>query len=86
MKRLLLPIIAALMILSGCNKSNQFKVKLNLDNSDGQTVILIKSLDGKKPIILDTVIMADNKAEFIVEKDNPQAAMSRTLTTNINSI
>lgn len=73
MKRLLLPIIAALMILSGCNKSNQFKVKLNLDNSDGQTVILIKSLDGKKPIILDTVIMADNKAEFIVEKDNPQA-------------
>ena len=73
MKKLLLPIVAALIILTGCNKSNQFKVKLNLDNSDGQTVILIKSLDGKKPIILDTVVMADNKAVFTVEKDNPQA-------------
>ena len=73
MKKLLLSIVVALLILSSCNKTNQFKVTLNLDNSDNQTVILVKSLDGKKPIILDTVIMADNKAEFIVEKDNPQA-------------
>ena len=73
MKKLLLPIVAALLILCGCNKSNQFKVKLNLDNSDGQTVVLIKSLDGKKPIILDTVVMADNKAVFTVDKDDPQA-------------
>ena len=73
MKKLLLPIIAALMILSGCNKTKQFKVNLNLDNSDGQTVVLIKSLDGQKPIILDTVVMADNKAVFTVDKDEPQA-------------
>ena len=73
MKKLLLSIVAALIILTGCNKTNQFKVTLNLDNSDGETVILIKSLDGKKPIILDTVVMADNKAVFTVDKDDPQA-------------
>ena len=73
MKKLLLPIVAVLLVLSGCNKTKQFKVNLNLDNSDGQTVVLIKSIDGNKPIILDTVVMADNKAVFTVDKDNPQA-------------
>ena len=73
MKKLLLSIVAALLIFSGCNKANQFKIKLNLANSDDETVVLIKSLDGKKPIILDTVVMADNKAVFTVENDDPQA-------------
>ena len=73
MKKLLLSIVAVLLILCGCNKTKQFKVNLNLDNSDGQTVVLIKSLDGKKTIILDTVVMADNKAVFTVDKDDPQA-------------
>ena len=73
MKKLLLPIVAALLIFSGCNKANQFKIKLNLANSDDETVVLIKSLDGNKPIILDTVVMADNKAVFTVENDDPQA-------------
>lgn len=73
MKKLLLSLVAGLLILSGCNKSDQFKIKLNLDNSDGETVILVKSLDGKKPIILDTVTMTDNKAVFTVDKDDPQA-------------
>ena len=73
MKKLLLSIVAALLIFSGCNKANQFKIKLNLANSDDETVVLIKSLDGKKPIILDTVVMADNKSVFNVENDDPQA-------------
>ena len=73
MKKLLLPIIAALLIFSSCNKSNQFKVNLNLDNADNQTVILIKSLDGKKPIIMDTAVFTDNKAVFTVDNDDPQA-------------
>ena len=73
MKKLLLSIVAALIIFSGCNKSNQFKVQLNIENADGQTVILIKSLDGKKPIIMDTAVFADNKAVFTVENDDPQA-------------
>jgi len=73
MKKLLLSLVAALLILSGCNNTKQFKINLNLDNSDGETVILVKSLDGKKPIILDTVTMTDNKAVFTVDKDDPQA-------------
>lgn len=73
MKKLLLSIVAALLILSSCNKSNQFKVKLNLDNSDGQTAYLIKTLDGKKPIVMDTIVFADNKAEVTLDYDDPQA-------------
>jgi len=73
MKKLLLSIVAALLIFSGCNKSNQFKVKLNLDNSDGQTAYLIKTLDGKKPIVMDTIVFADNKAEVTLDYDDPQA-------------
>lgn len=73
MKKLLLSIVAALIIFSGCNKTKQFKVTLNLDHSDGQTVVLIKSLDGKKPIIMDTAVFADNKAVLTVDNDDPQA-------------
>ena len=73
MRKLLFSIVAALLIISGCNKSDQFKINLNLDNSDGQTVVLVKSLDGKKPIIMDTAVLADNKAVFTVENDDPQA-------------
>ena len=65
--------MAAMIILTGCNKTKQFKVNLNLENADGQTVILVKSLDGKKPIIIDTAVFADNKAVFTVENDDPQA-------------
>ena len=73
MKKLLLPIIAALMILSGCNKSNQFKIKLNIDNADGQTVVLVKSLDGKKPIPIDTAVFSGNNAVLTADFDEPQA-------------
>lgn len=73
MKKLLLSLVAGLLILSSCNKTNQFKVKLNLENADNQTVILVKSLDGQKPIIMDTAVFADNKAVFTVENDQPQA-------------
>lgn len=73
MKKLLLPIVAALLILCGCNKTKQFKINLNIENSDDQTVVLVKSVDGKKPIIMDTAVFADNKVVFTVENDDPQA-------------
>lgn len=73
MKKLLLLLVAGVLILSSCNKANQFKVKINLENADNQTVILVKSLDGQKPIIMDTAVFADNKAVFTVENDQPQA-------------
>ena len=72
MKKLLFPIVAALLILSGCNKTKQFKINLNIDNSDGQTVVLVKSIDGKKPIPIDTAVFADNKAMLIADCAEPQ--------------
>ena len=71
MKKLLLSLFAALIILSGCNKENQFKVMVNLANSDGEQAFLIKILDGQTPIILDTAVFADNKAVFNVDFDDP---------------
>lgn len=73
MKKLLLSIVAALIVFSGCNKSNQFKVQLNIENADGQTVVLIKSTDGKKPTPIDTAVFADNKAMLIADCAEPQA-------------
>ena len=73
MKKILLSLFAALMILSGCNKTKQFKVTVNLDNSNDEQAILIKTLDGNTPIILDTVVFADNKAVFNVNFDEPYA-------------
>ena len=73
MKKLLLPIIAALIILSGCNKSKQFKVNLNLENSDGETVALVKSLDCQNLIGVDTAVFVNNKAVLTADFDDPQA-------------
>lgn len=73
MKKLLLSLFAALMILSGCNKTKQFKVTVNLDNSNGEQAILIKTVDGNTPIILDTAVFVDNKAVFQVDCDDPHA-------------
>ena len=73
MKKLLLSIVAGLLILCGCNKTKQFTINFNLENSDGQTAYLVKTLDLKQPIILDTIVFADNKAEVTVDYDDPQA-------------
>ena len=73
MKKLLLSLFAAMLILSGCNKAKQFTITLNLDNSDGEQAYLVKTLDGNTPIILDTVVFADNKAVFNVDFDEPYA-------------
>lgn len=73
MKRIILSLFAALMILSGCNKTKQFKVKLNIENADNQTVILVKSLDGKKPTPIDTAEFLGNKAVLTADFDDPHA-------------
>lgn len=73
MKKILLSLITALMILSGCNKTKQFTMTVNLDNSDGEQAILIKTVDGNTPVILDTVVFADNKAVIKVDFDEPHA-------------
>ncbi len=71
MKKLLFPIVAALLILCGCNKTNQFKVTLNLENADGQTVYLNKDL-GMIETCVDSAVFAGNTAVLKADFDDPQ--------------
>lgn len=71
MKKLLLSIIAALIILSGCNKTKQFKVNLNLENSDGMVVYLNKDL-GMMEMCIDSAVFAGNTAVLKADFDDPQ--------------
>ena len=63
--------MAALLFLSGCNKTKQFTVTLNLDNADQKTVYLCKDVDGKE-VCIDTAVFAGNQAVFKVDCDDPQ--------------
>ncbi len=63
--------MAALLFLSGCNKADQFKVTLNLDNADKQTVYLCKDVDGVD-VLIDSAVFAGNQAVLKAGYDDPQ--------------
>ncbi len=64
--------MAALLFLSGCNnKTEQFKVTLNLDNADKQTVYLCKDVDGVD-VLIDSAVFAGNQAVLKAGYDDPQ--------------
>ena len=63
--------MAALLFFSGCNKTKQFTVTLNLDNADQKTVYLCKDVDGKE-VCIDTAVFAGNQAVFKADFDDPQ--------------
>ena len=71
MKKLLLSIVAALLILSGCNKTKQFTVTLNIDNADSQTVYLHKDY-GLVELCVDSAVFEGKNAIFNVNFDDPQ--------------
>lgn len=73
MKKLLFALLAAMVIFSGCDKSNQFKVTLNLDNADKHSVFISKYVDGKETII-DSAVFAGTKVELTAPYDDPQTA------------
>ena len=73
MKKLLFTLLAAMVIFSGCDKSNQFKVTLNLDNADKHSVFLSKFVDGKE-MIIDSAVFAGTKAVLTAPCDDPQIA------------
>ena len=66
MKRLFLTLIAGLLILSSCSKTEQFKVTLNLSDADSQTAYLFKNVDNNE-ILIDSAVVTDKKAEFLVD-------------------
>lgn len=71
MKKVCFTLIAAVLFLSSCNKTNQFKVTLNLDNADQQTVYLFKDIDGKQ-VCIDTATFTGTQAVMTVGFDDPQ--------------
>ena len=63
--------MAALLFLSGCNKTKQFTVTLNLDNADQKPVYLCKDVEGKA-VCIDTAVFAGNQAVLKADFDDPQ--------------
>ncbi|MBR6438253.1 MAG: DUF4369 domain-containing protein [Bacteroidales bacterium] len=71
MKKLILTLIAAAMILCGCNNTKRFKVNLNLDNADGQIIYLHKDL-GMVEMCVDSAVFDGNTAVLKADFDDPQ--------------
>ena len=63
--------MAALFFLSGCNKTKQFTVTLNLDNADQKTVYLCKDVDGKD-VCIDTAVFVGQQAVLKADFADPQ--------------
>ena len=63
--------MAALLFLSGCNKTKQFTVTLNLDNADQKPVYLFKDVDGKD-VCIDTAVFAGQQAVLKADFADPQ--------------
>ena len=63
--------MAALFFLSGCNKTKQFTVTLNLDNADQKTVYLFKDVEGKE-VCIDTAVFAGQQAVLKADFADPQ--------------
>lgn len=73
MKKHLFTLIAAMLIITGCNKTKQFTVTLNLDNADNKTVYLSKDVDGKT-VGIDTAVFAGKTAVLTAPYDDPQTS------------
>ena len=63
--------MAALFFLSGCDKTKQFTVTLNLDNADQKNVYLFKDVDGKE-VCIDTAVFAGKQAVLKADFADPQ--------------
>ena len=71
MKKIFFSLVAVSLILCGCNKSNQFKVNLNLDNAENQTVYLCKTVDNQD-VYIDSTVIVNKTAMLTAASDDPQ--------------
>ncbi len=71
----ILPLVAAMLVFCGCSKSNQFEVDLNLDNAEGITVYLCKTVEGAD-VDVDSAVVVDKKAVLTAPFDDPQIVYS----------
>lgn len=74
MKIRLLSLALALFALASCNKST-FNVDIELQNAEGKKIYLQKFVD-KKSVVIDSVVIQNNTANFAVEHDNPSTYYS----------
>ena len=71
----ILPLVAAMLVFCGCSKSNRFEVTLNLDNAEGITVYLCKTVEGTDAVV-DSAVVVDKKAVLTAPFDDPQVVYS----------
>ena len=81
MKKLFFTIIAATLVLCGCNKTKQFKVTINLDNAENKTVYLCKTV-GSETLCIDSAVIENKQAVLNAEADEPQ--MLYTIKYDLN--
>lgn len=60
-----------LLLFSGCKQSEKFQVTLNLENADGRTLFLSKTVEGTD-VVVDSVVVSGNQAVLSVPFDDPQ--------------
>lgn len=70
MKKILF-IIAAMLMLSGCNKDKQVEITLNLDNAENQSVYLFKTIDNQS-VCIDSAVIVDKTAVLKATPADPQ--------------
>lgn len=64
-------VCTVLLLLSGCNHSEKFRVTLNLENADGRTLFLCKTVEGTD-VVVDSVVVSGNQVVLNVTFDDPQ--------------
>lgn len=88
MKKYLILALAMVAMLASCNKTKQFNVNVNLDNSNGQTVYLAKIVDGNamNTVGIDTAVIADNKTVLTAKCEDPQDVYVVSFKDNMMNI
>lgn len=81
MKKLIFTFIAATLIFNGCNLSKSFKVTVNLDNAENQTVYLCVTDDGRDRCI-DSAVIVDKTAVMTADVFDPESIYSIKFNKN----
>jgi peroxiredoxin len=71
MKKNIFFLLAAVLLMTACNKPKTFKVNVSLANGNEKTVYLQKYVDNV-PVNIDSAVIMDEKAILTAPIDNPQ--------------
>ena len=71
MKKHILFLLAAVLVMTACNQQKTFKVNVSLANGNEKTVYLQKYVDNV-PVTIDSAVIVDEKAVLTAPTDNPQ--------------